>query len=109
MDFWCVRMLWGGSEGSHVCCCGWEVLPGEADGMVLEKGLLEAEGAARAWRELEECLHTGEAAAVCVPPTSELHQADQGSHPVATEIHGEFQVCLWAQDRTINKIAGRLL
>lgn len=75
--------------------------------MVLEKGLLEAEGAATAWGELQELLEllaAMRAAGVCVPPSSELHQ---GSRPVATGIHWEFQVCLWAQDRIINKIAGR--
>lgn len=52
--------------GREPCCCEWEVLlPGEADGLVLKKGLLEAEGAARAWSELQECVHTGEAAVVC--------------------------------------------
>lgn len=45
-----------GRQQGQPCCCEWEVLPGEADGLVLQEGLLEAEGAARTWSELQECL-----------------------------------------------------
>lgn len=83
--------MWEGSEGSRAAVSRKfsYLLPGEADGLVLEKGFLEP-------------LAAMEAAVLCVPPSSELHQADQGSCPVATEIHCEFQICLWVQERLIN-------
>lgn len=58
MDFQCVRMLRGGSEGSRAAVSRKfsSLLPREADGLVLERGLLEAGGAARASSELQKGL-----------------------------------------------------
>lgn len=55
MDFQCV---WEGSEGSRAAVSRKfsYLLPGEADGLVLEKGFLEAGGAARASSELQKGL-----------------------------------------------------